>query len=300
MTFLKKIASLFGLDKDSNRIFFWLMFPSFLILFSITILPLIGSLFSSLLDWNLSKPDDRSFVWLQNFIHLFTDSDFWHSVFLTLYQVGGTVIGQLILGTLMALLLARQFKGIKFLRSLYLIPMMTTPIVAGLIWKMLFNPERGMINYFLSFIGIDGPNWLGNSDLAMPAIIITDLWLSTPFVTIILLAGIMSISTDYTDAAKVDGANSFQSFFHITLPLLKPMIWLALLFRIMDAIKRFDTIYVMTGGGPGNSTETLDLHAYFHAFEYLNVGYGATVAIIMLIIMFVLSIFILRSAQRSY
>lgn len=296
---MKKIKKILGLGEDNNQIFFWLMFPSFLILFSITILPLIGSILSSLLEWNLSKPNERSFIGLQNFIELFTDGDFWYSAFLTLYQVGGTVIGQLILGTLMALLLARQFRGVKFLRSLYLIPMMTTPIVAGLIWKMLFNTERGMINYFLSFIGIDGPNWLGNSDLAMPAIIITDLWLSTPFVTIILLAGIMSISTDYTDAAKVDGANAFQSFWHITLPLLKPMIWLALLFRVMDAIKRFDTIYVMTGGGPGRSTETLDLHAYFYAFEYLDIGHGAAVAIIMLIIMFTLSLFILRSAQRS-
>ena len=253
---MKRIKSWFGLDRDDNRIFFWLMIPSFLVLFSITIVPLIGSFVSSLFDWDLSNPDERSFIGLQNFVNLFTNSDFWYSAWLTLYQVGATVIGQLVLGMLIALLLARQFKGVKLLRSVYLIPMMTTPIVAGLIWKMLFNPDRGMINYFLSFIGIENVNWLGDSALAMPAIIITDLWLSTPFVTVILLAGIMSISPEYLEAAKVDGASAFRSFWHITLPLLKPMIWLALLFRVMDAIKRFDTIYVMTGGGPGRSTET--------------------------------------------
>src|SRR5699024_2281535 len=261
-----------GLEKDNNRILFWLMISSFLILFIITIFPLIGSFLSSLFKWNLANPDQRDFIGLQNFIRLFTEGDFWYSVFLTLYQVIGTVVGQLILGMLIALLLARKFKGVKILRSLYLIPMMTTPIVAGLIWKMLFNPERGMINYILSFIGINDINWLGNSNLAMPAIIITDLWLSTPFVTVILLAGIMSIPKDYTEAAKIDGAGAFRSFWHITLPLLKPMIWLALLFRVMDAIKRFDTIYVMTGGGPGRSTETLDLYAYFQSFDYLNIG----------------------------
>jgi len=296
---LRVLTNMLGLEKDNNRILFWLMIPSFLILFIITIFPLIGSFLSSLFKWNLANPDQRDFIGLQNFIRLFTEGDFWYSVFLTLYQVIGTVVGQLILGMLIALLLARKFKGVKILRSLYLIPMMTTPIVAGLIWKMLFNPERGMINYILSFIGINDINWLGNSNLAMPAIIITDLWLSTPFVTVILLAGIMSIPKDYTEAAKIDGAGAFRSFWHITLPLLKPMIWLALLFRVMDAIKRFDTIYVMTGGGPGRSTETLDLYAYFQSFDYLNIGYGASIAIIMLIIMFILSMFILRSVQKS-
>lgn len=296
---MRVLTNMLGLEKDNNRILFWLMIPSFLILFIITIFPLIGSFLSSLFKWNLANPDQRDFIGLQNFIRLFTEGDFWYSVFLTLYQVIGTVVGQLILGMLIALLLARKFKGVKILRSLYLIPMMTTPIVAGLIWKMLFNPERGMINYILSFIGINDINWLGNSNLAMPAIIITDLWLSTPFVTVILLAGIMSIPKDYTEAAKIDGAGAFRSFWHITLPLLKPMIWLALLFRVMDAIKRFDTIYVMTGGGPGRSTETLDLYAYFQSFDYLNIGYGASIAIIMLIIMFILSMFILRSVQKS-
>jgi len=296
---LEKIKTLFGTDKDNNRIFYWLMIPSFLILFLITVFPLLGALFSSLLDWNLAKPDERSFIGLQNFIKLFMENDFWYSVFLTLYQVGGTVIGQLILGMLIALLLARQFKGVKILRSLYLIPMMTTPVVAGLIWKMMLNTDRGIVNYFLSFIGVQDLDWLGDGRLAMPAIILSDLWLSTPFVTVILLAGIMSISTDYIDAAKMDGASGFRIFWHITLPLLKPMILLALLFRVMDAIKRFDTIYVMTGGGPGRSTETLDLFAYFQAFDYLHVGYGSAIAIVMLIIMFISSMFILRSVQRN-
>lgn len=296
---MEKIKTLFGTDKDNNRIFYWLMIPSFLILFLITVFPLLGALFSSLLDWNLAKPDERSFIGLQNFIKLFMENDFWYSVFLTLYQVGGTVIGQLILGMLIALLLARQFKGVKILRSLYLIPMMTTPVVAGLIWKMMLNTDRGIVNYFLSFIGVQDLDWLGDGRLAMPAIILSDLWLSTPFVTVILLAGIMSISTDYIDAAKMDGASGFRIFWHITLPLLKPMILLALLFRVMDAIKRFDTIYVMTGGGPGRSTETLDLFAYFQAFDYLHVGYGSAIAIVMLIIMFISSMFILRSVQRN-
>jgi multiple sugar transport system permease protein len=228
-----------------------------------------------------------------------SDGNFWNSVGLTLYQVGVTVIGQLILGMMMALLLYRQFKGVKLLRSLYLIPMMTTPIVVGLVWRMLFNTEMGFINYFLSLINIQGPNWLGDPLYAMPAVIITDWWLSTPFVAIILLAGLQSISQEPYEAARIDGANNFQIFWYITLPLLKPIIWLALLFRIMDAIKRFDTIYVMTAGGPGNSTETLNLHAYFHAFQFLNIGYSSALSSLMFMIILLLSFFILRNIRKG-
>jgi multiple sugar transport system permease protein len=131
----------------------------------------------------------------------------------------------------------------------------------------------------------------------MPSIIIADLWRSTPFVTMIFVAGLQSVPTDVYESARVDGAGDIQAFIHITLPFMKPFIWLAILFRTMDAIRRFDTIYIMTGGGPGNATETLNLHAYFHAFQYLNIGYGAGLAVFMLMIIFTLSLLILRKIQ---
>lgn len=287
------------LRSDSRTVYNMLLVVPFSVLFALTALPLVGAISISLFDWNLADPDGPRFIGLDNYATMFASDGFWNAVGRTVYQVVGTVVGQLIIGMGVALLLARKFRGSGTLRSLYLIPMMMTPVVVGLTWRMLFDADRGMINYLLSSVGLPAPNWLGDATFAMPAIIITDLWLSTPFVAVILLAGILSIPGEVYEAARVDGANAWQMFRWITLPLLKPMILLALLFRLMDAIKRFDSIYVMTGGGPGNATETLDLHAYFAAFQSLQIGYGAAIAAVILAIMFGTSTIILRAVERS-
>lgn len=271
----------------------------FIILCIITLAPLIYSIYASFLSWNLAIPEAKKFIGLRNYFSMFKDSNFWNSSLNTLYQVSVTVIVQLIFGMVMALLLSRNFKGIRVIRSLYMLPMMMTPIVVGLLWRMLLNPEFGMINYFLSLISIKGPDWLGSSKLAMPSIIFTDIWVSTPFVAMIILAGIQSLPREPFEAAKIDGATLFQSFRYIMLPLLKPVIWVAILFRFMDAVKRFDTIYVMTSGGPGNVTETMNIYAWSNAFTFLNTGYSAALATVMLLIIFVVSILLIRNMQRS-
>lgn len=286
------------LRQDSRFSWYLLIGPPFVILFLLTAVPLALSLYTSLLDWNLADPAGAVFVGLQNFADLAVDGAFWNAMGLTAYQVIGTVTIQVGLGTVIALLLSQDFRGAQFLRSVYLIPMMTTPVVVGLMWRMLYNADSGMINYLLSLVGIAPVNWLGNASTAMPALIGADVWLSTPFVVVILLAGLRSIPTEIYEAAQMDGASGFKMFWQITLPLLRPMIMLAVLFRVMDAIRRFDTIYVMTGGGPGNSTETLDLFAYFNAFTYLEVGKGAAIATVMLLIIFLVSLPILRQAQK--
>ncbi len=273
---------------------FLLMFPSFFLLFLLTIVPLIFSVGISLFDYSLLAADTATFVGLGNFIRAFSDGAFWHSVWISLVQVGGTVVGQMICGMAIALLLSREFKGVKIARGLYIIPMMITPIVSGIMWRMLFNTDLGMINYFLSLVGIDKVNWLGDSSTALLTIIVTDIWMSTPFVAVILLAGIQAISKDYYEASTIDGASRTKQFINITLPLVKPMMLLALLFRVMDAIRRFDSIMAMTAGGPGNSTETLNLFAYFQGFTFWHIGYSSALSFIMLVIIFGLSIFMLN------
>jgi multiple sugar transport system permease protein len=288
-----------GWSTDGNLTWFLLIGPPFAVLFLLTAVPLVLSLYTALLDWNLADPDGAVFVGLQNFIDLAGDQAFWHAMGLTAYQVVATVSVQLVLGLVIALLLAQNFRGAGFLRSVYLIPMMTTPVVVGLLWRMLYNTDSGAINAALGLVGIPPVDWLGNAALAMPSVIIADVWLSTPFVVVILLAGLRSIPTEVYEAGQVDGASGWRMFWHITLPLLRPMILLALLFRVMDAIRRFDTIYVMTGGGPGNATETLDLFGYFNAFTYLEVGKGAAIATVMLVIIFLVSLPLLRRLRRG-
>lgn len=285
--------------QGETAAFSLLIGPPFVVLFLITAVPLAISLYTSLLDWNRADPNGATFVGLANFQELLTDGAFWKSVGLTGYQVVGTVTLQLMVGIPLALLLSREFRGAKVIRSLYLLPMMSTPVVVGLMWKMLLSTDSGVVNYLLGRIGLGPFDFLGSSALAMPSIIGTDVWLSTPFVVIILIAGLQSLSQEVLEASRVDGAGPWQQFRLIILPMIRPMIMLAVLFRTMDAIKRFDTIYVMTGGGPGNATETLDLHAYFYAFTYLEVGKGAAVATIMLGIIVGVSSLLLRFVRPS-
>ena len=289
---------LVGLGSRDNLILLLLIAPAFIILLVLSMGPLLHSVYTGMFDWNMSK-QDKTFVGFGNYKEILQDSYFWNAFANTLYQVFGTVGIQLIVGLVVALLLVRSFRGVKALRALYLLPMMATPIVVGLVWRMLFNPELGLINYYLGKVGIAGPNWLGDPNWAMPSIILSDVWLSTPFMTMILLAGLQTLPTDPYESAELDGANRFQTFWYITLPLLKPYIYMALLFRLMDAIKRFDTIYIMTGGGPGNKTETLNIYVYHQAFEFLKTGYAAALSNVMLLFILLISIYFLRKIQKS-
>ncbi len=277
---------------------FILMAPSFFLLFLLTVVPLLFSVGISLFEYSLLSADTATFVGLDNFIRAFSDPDFWHSVWITIVQVVTTVVGQMVCGMAIALLLSREFFGVKIIRGLYIIPMMITPVVSGIMWRMLFNTDLGMINYFLSLIGIDKVNWLGDSSTALMTVVITDIWMSTPFVAVILLAGIQAISKDYYEASTIDGATKINQFLHITLPLVKPMMLLALLFRVMDAIRRFDSIMAMTAGGPGNATETLNLFAYFQGFTFWHIGYSSALSFIMLVIIFGLSVLLLNRIQK--
>jgi multiple sugar transport system permease protein len=200
---------------------------------------------------------------------------------------------------LLAILFSREVRGMNVARALLIVPMMVTPVVVGVIWRMALNPDYGIINYLLSLLHVSGPDWLSSPSLAMVSIVLTDVWLSTPFVTIIIIAGISSLPRDPFEAAKVDGANAFQSFFYITLPLLKPVIWVAVMFRLIDSFKRFDSIFIMTGGGPGIATETLNLYAYNTAFFYMDTGYASALASFLFIIIAVVSIFTISKVQRG-
>jgi multiple sugar transport system permease protein len=234
---------------------------------------------------------------------MFLDSLFYESLFNTFYQVFGTVAVQMIIGIPIALLLSRQLKYIKIIKSLYFLPFMMTPIVVGLVWRMLYSADHGIVNYFLESLFIEKQNWLGDYYLAMPAVIFVDIWLSTPFVVMLLIAGIFAIPEELYDAAKAEGGSDWQIFWFITFPLLTPILLLTVIFRIIDSFKRFDTIYIMTAGGPGTATETLNLHAYFHGFEYLNIGYASTISVTILIIVSIFSIYLankLISSQSVY
>ena len=214
-----------------------------------------------------------------NFAALFGDARFGNSLLVTLKYLAISVSIQTALGLGIALFLNRSFTGKSIVRALIIVPMFVTPVVVGLTWRMFFDPSSGIVNYLINQIisGIQ-PDWLGNPKLALPAIIIAEVWEWTPFMVLILLAGLDSIPSELSEAALVDGASEFQRLQAVSIPLLLPA--LAVVLRVIDANKVFDVIYVMTRGGPGLATETTNLYAYMSGFQYFRIGYATTIALV--------------------
>lgn len=276
-----------------------LVAPAFILLFALTLVPILFSLVISFFNFKLTQIGSISFCGLDNFVRALGDKIFRSALWTTVIQVVCTVSGQMVLGMAAALLLSREGRFVRVLRSLYIIPMMITPIVTGLMFRMMFNADMGIFNYLLSLFGVDPVNWLGNGRNALITVIVTDIWLSTPFVTMILMAGVQSISSDFYDAAAIDGVSGIQQFFYITLPLIRPMILLALLFRTMDAIRRYDSIMAMTAGGPGTATQTLNIYSYYQGFSYFNIGYSSALSLVMLVVIFAISMVLLKRIRQD-
>lgn len=282
----------------SRNIWVLYMTPALVILLATTIVPFCYLIYNSLTHWDLRRAYlGKSFIGLENYSTLLRDGTFWASMKTTFLAAAGVVIVELTLGMLLALLFNRQFVGKRVLRSLFLLPLITTPVVGGLTWRMLFNSDLGMVNYLLRSVGLPGPNWLASTSLALPSIIIVDAWHNTPFITLMFVAGLQSLPTEPNEAARLDGASPWQMFWHITLPQLRPLIFLALIFRVTDAIRLFDTIFIMTSGGPANATQTLNMYAYKVGFTFLNMGYGSALAVVLLVICLVISVILVKYSR---
>ncbi|MBQ5950941.1 MAG: sugar ABC transporter permease [Lachnospiraceae bacterium] len=288
-----------SLKRAREISFTMLVTPAFILLFVLTVVPILFSVVMSFFNFKFTQMNNIRFIGFGNFVRAFGDRNFRSAIWITIVQVVTTVTGQMLIGMGAALLLSREGRTIRILRSMYIVPMMITPIVTGMMFRMMFNADMGIFNYLLSLIGVAPVNWLGDGKMALITVIVTDIWLSTPFVTMILMAGVQSISPDYYEAAAIDGVSKVQQFFHITLPLMRPMILLALLFRIMDAIRRYDSIMAMTAGGPGTSTQTLNIYAYYTGFSYFNIGYSSSLSLIMLIIIFTISMVLLHRMKKE-
>jgi multiple sugar transport system permease protein len=270
-----------------------LIVPTVFLLVALTIYPLIYAVIASLHVINI-RTGENVFVGFQNFIEIFKDQYFWNAFKNTIIFTGVGVTIEFTLGLILALFLSSKIVGRNIFRSLLLSPMMLPPIVVAIIFKIIYIPEFGVINWFLGLFGIRGILWEASVHTALPSLILVDIWEWTPFMFLILLAGLQSLPLDPYEAAVVDGASSFQIFRYITFPLLKPVIVIALLLRIMDTLRIFDQIFIMTGGGPANATETLSLYIYRHGFRFYNIGYATAMSFLLLIFTVVISNFFIR------
>jgi len=262
--------------------YLYFVIPALSVLAIVLVYPLAYSLWISLFSYYLPSPPPV-FVGLKNYISTIRGSDLLHALAITFPFTGGVVCMQFVLGLVIALLLNRIEVGRRVLTTIVFLPHMVTPVVAGLILKWMFIPEWGMVNYFLGLLHIQGLPWLSHPFYAFVAIMLADSWRNTPLVVIVLLAGLRSLPQEPIEAARIDGASGFRMLWHIILPLLKPIILFIAIIRTMDAFRVFDTVFAMTGGGPGTATEVITIYNYRVALRLLCIGQGAAIGVWTLI-----------------
>lgn len=279
-----------------RRIKYLFLMPSVLYLLILGIFPLIFSLYLVFSSWQGGS--GITFVGLDNIRRLSVDRRFWDSVIRTLIYVALTAGFQLIFGLLIALSLQFITRGKAALRLALALPILLPPIAISFAWKMLFDFNRGPVNYFLEAAGLPPATWLAGQKLALFSLVIVDVWQWTPFVALATLAALESLPTEIYEAAVVDGGGVWTVLRDITMPLLTPYLVAIVLLRAIDAFKAFDTVYVLTGGGPGTATELLSFYAYAAGFRTFNMGFTATVAWATTILMTVVFLLYLRAFRR--
>ena len=205
----------------------------------------------------------------------------------------------MVLGTVSALVFHKKFRGRGFFRTLFIMPMMATPVAVSLIWTMMFHPQLGVLNYLLSLVGLPPSQWVFSPGTVIPSLILVEIWLWTPFCMIIVLGGLASLPTEPYEAALIDGASQWQMFWKITYPLVLPFLVVALIMRTIDALKAFETIWVICNGGPGTSSETINVYLYAQAFAYNQVGTASAVVVVFFAIIVALSLVLLWARQKA-
>jgi len=270
-----------------NRNNKWLFpFPAILFVLLLMVFPILYTVWNSFTGWSLTRGVSANFSGFSNYINLFTeDTRFKESVLHMIYFTSLALSLEVIIGVAVAIFLDfRDYPGKKLINSIFLLPMMATPVAVAMVWLLMFEPTAGIINFMFNSIGLKGQLWIAGSKTVIPSLVLVDVWEWTPLITIITLAGLTVLPKEPFEAAKIDGASPWQAIRYITLPLLMPTITIAAMLRLIDCLKTFDIIYTMTGGGPGFSSETLNIYTYNQGFYYFNFGYVSAILIIFLVI----------------
>lgn len=239
------------------------------------------------------------FVGLLNFARALQSPRFWNGLYVTGWFAILSVAIQLVFGFIMGLALQQVRARIRqIVTTLFLIPMMITPAIVAVLWRLIYHPRFGPLNYVLTLMGIQGPTWVSSPIWALPALVVADIWQWTPFMTILLLAGLQSLSQEVFEAAHVDGATPWRAFLDMTLPLMKPFIFLAVFLRVIDAFKLFDLVFVLSRGGPGDLTESIAYYTYVTGFKYFDLGLAAALSVLQLIVIIIMGKVLLTQLSR--
>ncbi|QHA93566.1 sugar ABC transporter permease [Bacillus sp. N1-1] len=264
--------------------------PALIVYLVYVVYPILSTLSYSFYSWDGTS--DKTFIGLDNYVQLFHDAIFWTSLTNNAWVVITSVFVQIPLGMIMALMLFAPIRGIRLFSSVYFLPFLMSTVAIGLLWVYMFDPINGIINQLINFLGFENVAWLSDENTALIAILLVVVWQFSPFYMILFKAAMVGIGEELYESAEIDGANSWQKFFHITLPLLMPTIVSSSILAIVGSLKAFDIFYIMTGGGPNHATELMGTYMFKQAFINFNMGYASAIAFIMFLIALVVTILI--------
>jgi multiple sugar transport system permease protein len=285
------------LDRRQSLIF---PAPAVVALFLIVIIPIGYNLYLTFTKWTIGLGQPR-FIGFDNFIELLSDERVINGVKVMVLFSGLSLSLEVALGLFIALYFNREFKGSEVVQAIYIFPFAATPVAVALIWRIMLNPEIGVMNYLLRSVGLPGSLWVSSEQMVIPALVLVDVWKWTPMITLIVLAGLKSLPSDPYEAARIDGASPLQIFRYITMPLIRPVLIAALMLRSLDNLKEFDMIYTITQGGPGIASETLYLYSYNVGFNFFKAGYGSALMVVVFLIVLAFNVIMNRmrlSASR--
>lgn len=265
------------------------VFPALLLIVAFVFVPAVYGFFISFYRWDMMSPT-RTFVGLSNYTDLMASSEFWHSLFVTIYYLVGTIPFTMALGLTLAVALNRTFRGVTFFRLVFYSPVVASTVAVGVVWLWMYDPINGILNYFLHQLGLPPQRWLSSPETAMPSLIIVDIWKHVGYDMVIFLAGLQGIPQHLYEAMEVDGGGRWNKFKYVTWPLLAPTTFFILVISIINRFKIFATVHTMTKGGPAGATEVIVYFLYNQAFQYFKIGYAFAVAYILFMIMFCLTL----------
>ncbi len=263
--------------------------PGLAALLLVVVFPILFTLYTSVYDFTLLNPHFDRFVGVENYRRAFGLAEFGNALGVTLWFVVAVVVLEFAVGFLVALMLNAVERGKAFYYAILLCPLLINPVVVGLIWRMFLHPELGIANYLLGTVGLGPVNWLGDPTNAFWTLVAVDIWHQVSFMIVLLLAGLSALPKEPYEAARMEGADTLACFWHVTLPLMRPVIAVTILIRLIFAVRTYDLVYIMTRGGPGQATDLVSYFIYRQAFVGLNLGQAAALAVLLLLIVLVLT-----------
>jgi multiple sugar transport system permease protein len=296
MTSIAAVAAPGFIARRRRRYRFFIV-PALVVVGTVIVFPWLFTVYMSAFDWKIGTT--AHFVGLANYLTLATNQRFLESIVHTFYFTALAVVVPLVLGTAAALIFHREFPYRGLLRAVFTMPMMATPVAVALVWTMMFHPQQGVLNYLLSLVGLPPSLWVYSPTLVIPSLVLVEIWHWTPLVMLIVLGGLAGLPTEPYESARLDGATEWQLFRHITLPLVAPFMVVAAVIRTIDALKAFDTIYVISQGGPGTASETINIYLYLQAFAFYNVGNASAVVVVFFVLILALALLLLYVRERT-